>query len=126
MRRRLEIFIPIVLLAILVQLIAPVVAFRAVANAFADPLSMASLCSEMASAQEGLQTAPGKASHDCPHCCAFCAAGHGGVIALDPPPLIFVVLQRRYRLVSWLQAADTMPIVRIGSNAQARAPPSIS
>ena len=38
MRRRLEVFIPIVLLSILVQLIAPISAFRAVAYASADPL----------------------------------------------------------------------------------------
>ena len=38
MRRRLELFIPIVLLAILVQLMAPIAAFRVVAYATSDPL----------------------------------------------------------------------------------------
>src|ERR1700727_248725 len=46
MRRRLEAIIPIVLLAILVQLIAPIAAFRAVAYAATDPLHMASICSQ--------------------------------------------------------------------------------
>ena len=45
MRRRLEVFIPIVLLAILVQLMAPIAAFRVVANAVSDPLYMATICS---------------------------------------------------------------------------------
>jgi hypothetical protein len=47
-------------------------------------------------------------------------------MAVDPPPLIFVTLQRQYQLVSWLDAAEPVPNLRVGSNAQARAPPSIS
>jgi hypothetical protein len=124
MRRRLEAFIPIVLLAVLVQLIAPIAAFRVVAFAVSDPLYMMSICSEMAPSQDA-QSAP-SAPHNHGDCCAFCGAGHGGSIAVDPPPLIFVSLQRQYQRVSWLQAADPMPTVRVGSNAQARAPPSIS
>ena len=49
MRRRLEVFIPIVLLSIMVQLLAPIGAFRAVAHAVSDPLYMATICSGMAS-----------------------------------------------------------------------------
>jgi hypothetical protein len=45
MRRRLEVFIPIVLLAIMVQLMAPIAAFRVVAYAATDPLYLASICS---------------------------------------------------------------------------------
>src|ERR1700710_2686485 len=47
MRRRLERYIPIVLFAILVQLIAPVSALLAVASAVSDPLYMVSICSNM-------------------------------------------------------------------------------
>jgi Protein of unknown function (DUF2946) len=126
MRRRLEIFIPIVLFSVLVQLIAPISAFRVVANAVSDPLYMASICSGMASSQDASRTVPAKTQHDGANCCAFCGTGHGGAVAVDPPPLAFVTLQRQYQLVSWLEAADPMPAVRIGSNAQARAPPSIS
>jgi hypothetical protein len=124
--RRLEVFIPIVLLAILVQLIVPVAAFRAVAFAVSDPLYMASICSGMTSSSQDAQSAPAKTQHNHADCCAFCGAGHGGSVAVDPPPLIFVSLQRQYQRVSWLEAADPMPTARVGSNAQARAPPSIS
>ena len=72
------------------------------------------------------RTAPAKTQHDHGDCCVFCAAGHGGSIAVDPPPLIFVSLQRHYQRVSWLEAADPMPTVRVGSNAQARAPPQLT
>ena len=123
MRRRLEHLIPIVLVAILVQLMAPIAAFRAFAYAANDPLSMASICSGMGTAADDAQTAPAKTQHDRGDCCAFCAGSHGGATALAPPPLIFVTLQRQYQRLSWLEAAELMPTVRVGSNAQARAPP---
>jgi hypothetical protein len=69
MRRRLEILIPIVLLSVLVQLIAPISAFRAVANAVSDPLYMASICSGMASSHDASQTAPAKTQRDGANCC---------------------------------------------------------
>jgi hypothetical protein len=124
-RRRLEIFVPIVLLAVLVQLLAPIAAFRVVAYATTDPLYLASICSDTTSASD-TQSAPAKTPHSHGDCCAFCGAGHGGAVAVDPPPLIFVQLQRQYQRVSWLEAADPMPAIRIGSNAQARAPPFFS
>jgi hypothetical protein len=46
MRRRLEFYVPIVLLAVLVQLMVPIAAFRVVAYAATDPLYMASICTE--------------------------------------------------------------------------------
>jgi hypothetical protein len=126
MRRRLEAIIPIVLLAMMVQLLAPIAAFRVVADAVSDPLLMASTCSEMASSQAGLHTAPAKSQHHGNNCGAICAAGHGGAVAVDPPPVVFVTLQRQYQQFKWLEAAEPMPTLRVGSNAQARAPPSIS
>ena len=125
MRRRLEIFIPIVLLAVLVQLLAPIAAFRVVAYATTDPLYMASMCTDMVSSSN-TQTAPARTQHPHGDCCAFCGAGHGGAVAVDPPPLVFVDLQRQYQRLSWLEAADPMPAVRVGSNAQARAPPQVT
>ena len=124
MRRRLEAFIPIVLFSIMVQLLAPIGAFRAVAHAVSDPLYMATICSGMASAQDASQTTNVKPQHGA-NCCGFCGVSHGGAVAVDPPPLIFVALQRQYRLVAWLEATDVPPPVRARSHAQARAPPSI-
>jgi hypothetical protein len=122
MRRRLGLFIPIVVLAVLVQLIAPIAAFRVVAYATSDPLYLASICTDTAPSP-GKQTAPVKTQHAHGECCAFCGAGHGGTFAVNSPPLIFVALQRQYQWVSWLEAAEPMVTVRVGSNAQARAPP---
>lgn len=123
MRRRLELFIPIVLLSIAVQLLAPIGAFRAFAFAVTASPFMDSICSGVgASADE--HTAPGNnTQHDHQGCCAFCAAGLGGLIAVEPPTPVFITLQRLYQRVSWLEAVAPTPDLRTGSNAQARAPP---
>ena len=125
MRRRLEVFIPIVIFSIMVQLFAPIAAFRMVAFAATDPLYMASTCSEMGSSEDA-PTAPAKTQHDQGSCCVFCVAAHSATVGGEPPATIFVSLQRLYQLVSWLEAADLMPAVRVGSNAQARAPPQLT
>jgi hypothetical protein len=125
MRRRLESIVPIVLVAVLVQLMAPIAAFRMVAYATTDPLYMASICAESASSPD-TQPAPAKTQHTHEECCAFCGVGQAGSIALDQPTLTFVSLQRHYQLVSWLEAANPVPAVRAGSNTQARAPPQAS
>jgi hypothetical protein len=124
MRRRLEAFIPIVLFSIMVQLLAPIGAFRTVAHAVSDPLYLATICSGMASSLDASPTTTAKALHGA-NCCGFCSVGHGGAVAVDPPPLIFVALERQYQLIAWLEATDHMPPMRVGSNTQARAPPSI-
>lgn len=123
--RRLEILIPIVLLAVLVQLFAPIAAFRAFAYATNDPLYVATICSDMSSSPDA-QADPAKTQHQHGECCAFCAAGHGGSLAIDAPVQIFVVLQRQYQRASWLEAAYPEPSVRVGSNTQARAPPFLT
>ncbi len=123
MRRRLKVIFPIVTLALLVQFLAPIGAFRAVAQAASDPLYMATICSGMSSDQA--DPAPSQmppAQHDC---CAFCAGMLGGSAAIDPP-VLFIILQREYREISWPEGTASVTPVRAGSNAQARAPPAFS
>jgi hypothetical protein len=126
MRRRLERFIPIVLFAVVVQLMAPIGAFRAVAQLVSDPLAMATICSGMTAAADG-QTMPSHSQDThAADCCAFCPTAHGGPALIDPPTPVFVHLQRQYQRVVWLEAIDIMSGVRVGSNAQPRAPPLLS
>ena len=125
MRRRLEVFIPIVLLSIVVQLFAPIAAFRMVAFAASDPVLAASICHDSAASTDA-QTPPAEPQHDHGYCCAFCAVGHGGGAVVEPRPFIFASLQRVHQRLSWLEAADPMPTVRLGSNRQARAPPRLT
>ena len=126
-RRRLEVLIPIVLVAILVQIVAPIAAFRAVADATSDPLAMAAICTDMASMASSRddQKTPAETPH-AHQCCAFCGAGHAGAVPIDPPQPVFATLHRQYQRISWLQATDPIPAIRAGSNAQARAPPQLT
>jgi len=112
------------LLAVLLQWIAPIGAFGAVAGVVADPLAMASICSEMTSSEGHAIPSNAPVVHS--HCCAFCAAVHGAAVAIEPPTPVFAILQRRYQRVVWLASMDVVPTVRIGANARARAPPMFS
>jgi hypothetical protein len=125
MRRRLERFVPIVLLAVLVQLLAPIGAFRVVAEVVSDPLAMASICSGMPPAEAG-HAVPSHGPDAHADCCVFCPTGHAGVATIDPPAPVFAHLQRQYQRVIWLESTELVPPLRAGSNAQARAPPSYS
>lgn len=124
MRRRLERFIPIVLLALLAQLIAPVGAFHAVAHAVSDPLYLASICSSASSDSGHSLPSDDSATHR--GCCVACGAGIGGAVAVDPPQPVFIGLHRQYQQIVWLEAWEALPAIRTGSNAQARAPPTFS
>lgn len=114
----------IVLLAVLVQILTPIAAFRVVANMVSDPLYMASICSGMVSSHDTPQPVAPDARHM--NCCAYCGIVHGSAVAVDPPALVFVTLQRDYERVSWLVASDPTPAAWVRLNARARAPPSIS
>jgi hypothetical protein len=124
MRRRLESFVPIVLFAVLVQLLAPIGAFRMVAQTISDPVAMSPICSGLMPMEDG-QPMPTD-GQDAQACCVFCPLAHAGLAAIDPPAPIFVHLQRQYHRVIWLEATDLMPTARVGSNSQARAPPVFS
>lgn len=124
MRRRLEGIIPIVLLAVLVQIFAPVAAFRVVAYAVSDPLYFSSICSDASSSDQQHPGSDPAQMHG--KCCGFCSINHGSAALATPPAPLFVSLQREFQLVSWLQASAAVRTSRLGSNTQARAPPSFS
>jgi hypothetical protein len=123
MRRRLRAYIPIVLFAVLVQLLAPIGAFRAVASSVSDPLAMASICSGMASAPDSQD---GPAHQAAGQCCAFCICEHGaGVASADAPPG-FSPWRPDFQFVTWCEPSGVALAVPTGSNAQARAPPALA
>jgi hypothetical protein len=92
--------------------------------AASDPLGGAEICLSDPAAAPGHDGQGGShQAHD--NACSICCLAQASASA-EPAPSIFVTLQRRYQLVSWLEAAPTSPTSRVGSNAQARAPPSVS
>jgi hypothetical protein len=123
MRRRLWKFLPIVLMALAVQILAPIGACWAASIAASDPLHWAPICSGgAASADQAGQTGEHRA-HD--GACAMCCTAHA-VAALDTPEAAFATPLRQPERVVWLDAGPDRFGSRAGWHAQARAPPSIS
>jgi hypothetical protein len=123
MRRRLGKFLPIVMLAMLVQIFAPIAACLAFSSAAADPLSGA-ICSHItdASSSQDRQTDPRQAQGNC---CTLCGATQAATPTADPQGAV-VKLERDVNEVVWRDLNFALSSATVGSNAQARGPPSIS
>lgn len=124
MRRRLRNFLPIVLMALAVQILAPIGACWAASIAASDPLHGAPICSgSAASASDQSGQSGGQRAHD--GACAMCCVAHASA-ALDAPEASFATPVRRPERVMWLDPAPDRLGSPSGWHAQARAPPSIS
>ena len=125
MRRRFQKYLPIVVIALMVQIFAPIGACWAAAIAASDPLAAATICHDSASAagQHDDQTAP---HNEHGSACAICCLASAGA-AIDTPRIeTFAVPYRQTARVIWHEQAGDASPSRTGSNAQARAPPSAS
>jgi DUF2946 family protein len=124
MRRRLRNFLPIVLIALMVQILAPIGACWAASIAASDPLHAAAICSGMPAASPGQTDQTGDhRAHDgsCSICCVAQAAA-----SIDTPPASSAIPYRQAERVVWRDRAPDLFGSRAGSHAQARAPPSVS
>jgi Protein of unknown function (DUF2946) len=124
MRRRLRKFLPIVLMALAVQILAPIAACWAAVIAVSDPLHAAVICHDDA-AQPGnpADQTGGHRAHD--GACSLCCAVHAGA-SLDVPQTAAAIPSRQSLRVVWREVAPELLGSRAGSHAKARAPPSIS
>ncbi|MGY8709651.1 DUF2946 domain-containing protein [Bradyrhizobium sp. 18BD] len=124
MRARLQKFLPLVLLALAMQVLAPIAACLAAGQAVADPLSAAVICHSASEQggpddQTGAPTAHGAA-------CALCCLAQANASLDSPPHVVLAVPFRHAERVVWHQAGASAVAVHRGSNAQARAPPHFS
>jgi hypothetical protein len=120
MRRRLQKFLPIVLIALMVQILAPVAACWAAAVAASDPLRTTEICHDSASVS-GDQQGDQRGRHG--GGCAICCLASANASLDTPTPAAFDAPYREIARVAWREQAVDLSAVRIGSNAQARAPP---
>jgi hypothetical protein len=122
MRRRLQKFLPVVLLALVVQVLAPIAATWAAALDAPDPLQVAPICHSGAatSPHDGIpDNAPASQHAACGICCLVKAGA-----ALDAPKVIAVTSPYRPAVsVVWQERVAEPARSLVGSNAQARAPP---
>src|ERR1700712_4336754 len=121
MRRRLGKFVPIVLIAVLVQIFAPIGATWAASIAASDPLHATAICHGNAASVPDDQSGQPRAHN----CCSVCNVVHTGG-PVGAPQVTVASLWRHAAHVAWLDLTPDLFSSRPGSHAQARAPPSIS
>lgn len=122
MRARLQKFLPIVLLALVMQVLAPIAACWAAGQAVADPLSAGVIChsfSEQGTDQNGAPTAHAGA-------CALCCLAQANASFDSPSHTTLSVPFRHAERVVWRDADASAIAAHKGSSAQARGPPQFS
>jgi hypothetical protein len=124
MRRRWRKFLPIVLIALTVQIFAPIAACWAASIAASDPLSAAPICSGGAASAAGHTDQTGDhRAHD--GSCSICCVAHASA-SVDTPQTAVLAPYREPGRVVWLDRAPARFGSRTGSHAQARAPPQLT
>jgi len=121
MRQRLQRFLPIVLIALMVQVLAPIGAAWAAAMAAGDPMGGAQIChSDPRAPSQSDQSGNHRAHHGA---CLVCCAAQTGA-SLDAPGAQQVTTPYgAVGRVLWSDEAVRIAPDRVGSNTQARAPP---
>lgn len=118
-------YLPIAVLALTLQALAPLLALAPLAAAPFDPLVHAALCSDLA--RTGADNRSSHRDGAASACCVLCAPLAGGVAVLDPPATAASAwLRRQFRQVVWQQSAWRLPIRPLDLNASPRAPPPVA
>jgi hypothetical protein len=124
MRRRLRKFLPVVLIALVVQIFAPIGATWAASTAASDPLQTDHICSASAVSTDGRTGHTGShRAHE--GCCSVCSVVHSAA-PVGTPQLSAAAPYRQSLRVVWLDSFPDLFGSRAGSHAQARAPPRLT
>ena len=121
MRTRLQKFLPLVLLALAMQVLAPIAACWSAGLAAADPLQNAVICHSADASGAGVDNqtgVPGAHAVACSICCLAQANA-----SLDSPQATFSSPFRLAGRMLWHDATDRVVSSHGGSHAHARAPP---
>lgn len=124
MRARLQKFLPLVLLALVMQVLAPIAVCWATGRAIADPLSASIIC-HSASEQGGQN---GQTDSPTAHAgaCALCCLAQANASLDSPAHAALSIPVRHAERVVWHPADASATAVHKASSAQARAPPQFS
>jgi hypothetical protein len=122
MRLRLQKYLPIFLIALLVQVLAPIGVCWAAAVAASDPLSTTAICHNSGFVtDQPTDQGDQHSQHDSE--CGICWLVSAGA-SIDTPILTAFAAPYRKRIdVTWQDQRPAPLALRVGSNAQARAPP---
>jgi hypothetical protein len=124
MRRRLGKFLPIFLVALLVQIFAPIGSTWAASTAASDPLHAVPICSGGGASTNGQtdQTGQHRAHQGC---CSVCSVLLTGA-PVDTPQTAVTMPYHQPEQVVWRDITPDLFGSRTGSHAQARAPPLLT
>ena len=122
MRRRMRTFLPIVLIALLVQIFAPISASWATSAALSDPLGASAICAATSEPGAGHTGQSGQHAD----CYVLCCLAYAGSVPLDSPHAIVSKPFAPSQRVVWFEAVNNLSGFHIGLLAQARAPPFLS
>jgi hypothetical protein len=127
MRRRLRNFLPVVLMALAVQILAPIGACWAASIAASDPLHAAAICHDAAATQDQTNNQTDQTGQPRAHdgCCSVCSVADVGAPVETPQTAVSAPYLQPERVL-WLDRTPDLFGSRAGSHAQARAPPFIS
>ena len=127
MRRRLRNFLPVVLMALAVQILAPIGACWAASVAASDPLHAAAICHDAAATQDQTNNQTDQTGQPRAHdgCCSVCSVADVGAPVETPQTAVSAPYLQPERVL-WLDRTPDLFGSRAGSHAQARAPPFIS
>src|ERR1700746_2953539 len=115
MRARLQKYLPIFLVALLVQVLAPIGACWAAAVAAADPLSIAEICHSSGLATDQSTGHSGQHSeHDSG--CSICCLVSSSALITSPTPVALAVPHREPAVVAWHDQTPDHSDFRCGSN----------
>jgi hypothetical protein len=124
MRRRLRNFLPIVLMALAIQILAPVAACWAVSIVASDPLHAAIVCHDSLASTSNTTDQTGQPpAHD--GCCSVCSVAQTGA-GVDMPQVAAATPYFESRRVVWVAFEPVGVASRNGSLAQARGPPQVT
>src|ERR1700712_3515984 len=124
MRARLNKFLPIVLLALVVQIFAPIGACWAASIAASDPLAAAVICHGNGASPNGQSDQTGHRAHN--GCCSVCSVLQTGAPVDVPQIAAAISFESLATSVVWTELTPAEFASRAGSHAQARAPPTVS
>ena len=125
MRRQLQKFLPVFLIALAVQVLAPIASSWAAAIAASNPLGAAEICSHDPAQTFGSGAQGG--DHRTYHgLCLICCTAQASAALDTPNQLTVAALHRQPARMVWRIGAADWGVARTGSNTQARAPPRIS
>jgi Protein of unknown function (DUF2946) len=124
MRARLKRFLPIVVLALVVQIFAPIGACWAASIAASDPLAAAVICHGNGASPNGPSDQTNHRAHD--GCCSVCSVLQTGAPVDVPQIAAAITFVSPATRVVWTEFTPARFAARAGSHAQARAPPTVS